>query len=250
MLATVHYSNRAYEVDFSQPIDISLAMYADGNSVNAFYLPKPEFIPFRYGTTVLSRREGGACNCEVLTIAPHGNGTHTECVGHISTERITINQCLKEFIFFAEIITVRPIQYDVDYRITKQQLESAILHDTEALIIRTLPNDSEKMTQSYSGTNPAFVDADALDYLRERGVKHLLIDLPSVDRETDGGAMLAHHAYWNYPGSPRLDATITELIYVHDSIPDGLYLLTIQIASLETDASPSKPVVYTLSHLT
>ena len=42
----------------------------------------------------------------------------------------------------------------------------------------------------------------------------------------------------------RLDCTITELIYVPDDIPDGLYLLNLQIASFEIDVSPSKPVLY------
>ena len=42
----------------------------------------------------------------------------------------------------------------------------------------------------------------------------------------------------------RDECTITELIYVPNEIKDGLYLLQIQIASLEIDASPSKPVLY------
>jgi hypothetical protein len=31
----------------------------------------------------------------------------------------------------------------------------------------------------------------------------------------------------------RLDATITEMIYVPDNVPDGSYLLNLQIASLK-----------------
>jgi hypothetical protein len=43
-----------------------------------------------------------------------------------------------------------------------------------------------------------------------------------------------------------MDATITEMVFVPDAVADGIYLLNIQIASLETDASPSKPVLYPL----
>jgi hypothetical protein len=43
-----------------------------------------------------------------------------------------------------------------------------------------------------------------------------------------------------------MDATITEMIFVDDSIADGLYLINMQIASFESDASPSKPVLYKL----
>jgi hypothetical protein len=42
----------------------------------------------------------------------------------------------------------------------------------------------------------------------------------------------------------RLEATITEMIYVPDNVADGSYLLNLQIAS--NDASPSKPVLYSV----
>ena len=76
------------------------------------------------------------------------------------------------------------------------------------------------------------------------GVKHLLIDLPSVDKEKDDGALLAHKAFWNIPKAPRLDATITEFIYVPDTIEDGTYLLNLMIAPFHNDATPSKPILY------
>ena len=81
----------------------------------------------------------------------------------------------------------------------------------------------------------------------EQGVRHLLVDLPSVDREEDGGKLLAHKAFWQYPDNIRENCTITELIYADNIIKDGLYLLNIQIASFEIDVSPSKPVLYALT---
>jgi kynurenine formamidase len=38
---------------------------------------------------------------------------------------------------------------------------------------------------------------DAALFLHESGIKHLLIDLPSVDKEKDEGKLLAHKAFWN-----------------------------------------------------
>jgi hypothetical protein len=46
----------------------------------------------------------------------------------------------------------------------------------------------------------------------------------------------------------RLNATITEMIYVKDVVLDGTYLLNLQITSFENDASPSKPVLLILKH--
>ena len=120
----------------------------------------------------------------------------------------------------------------------------------EAVVIRTLPNLNEKLSKKYSNTNPPYLDENVATFLRESGVKHLLIDLPSVDKEKDEGKLLAHKAFWNVKNvdilneDARLDATITELIYVKDEILDGSYLLNLQIASFENDASPSKPVLY------
>ena len=81
------------------------------------------------------------------------------------------------------------------------------------------------------------------------GVQHLLIDLPSVDREEDGGELLSHHTFWQYPAATRENCTISELIFVDDKISDGLYLLNISIASFEIDVSPSKPVLYKLNRV-
>jgi len=77
-----------------------------------------------------------------------------------------------------------------------------------------------------------------------KGVKHLLVDLPSVDREKDAGALLAHKAFWNFEGEVRTDATITEFIFVPNAIVDGTYYLNLQVAPFENDASPSRPVLY------
>ena len=113
-------------------------------------------------------------------------------------------------------------------------------------MIRTLPNSEEKKTRQYSGTNPAYMTAEAALYLREAGIKHLLLDVPSIDREDDGGKLSAHHAFWNYPTAPRKDCTITELIFVDEKIADGFYLLELQYAAFDNDASPSRPILYGL----
>ncbi len=152
---------------------------------------------------------------------------------------------LKTFFFFSKLISVEPETRGEDKVISEAILREKIQpNETEALIIRTLPNFREKQTKKYSHTNWPYLSEEAAIFLRNSGVKHLLIDLPSVDKEKDGGKLLAHKAFWNYPKNTRFDATITELVYVPNSIEDGDYLLNLQIASFENDASPSKPVLY------
>lgn len=237
-----------YRVDFSLPHDISIPLRAGEMNTNAFYIPPMQIEPFKVEGFVGDVNKGGSCNVNNILFNPHGNGTHTECVGHISGERFTINQCLKHFFFIAELISVTPQSIFDDHIIKKEHIEK-LLGDKrpEALIIRTRPNSDLKLTRRYSGTNPAYLHHEAAAYIRECGIQHLLIDLPSVDKEDDGGQLLAHHEFWNYPSAPRTECTITELIYVPDEIRDATYLLNLQFASFENDASPSKPVVYKLA---
>ena len=152
------------------------------------------------------------------------------------------------------MVFIQPEKRNDDFVIAKSQIENSLRGKTpEAIIIRTLPNITDKKSKNYSHTNPPYLLEEAATYIREIGIKHLLIDLPSVDREEDEGKLLSHKAFWNVKNTTilnedaRLDCTITELIYVDDSVSDGTYLLNLQIASFENDASPSKPVLYNLS---
>jgi kynurenine formamidase len=132
-----------------------------------------------------------------------------------------------------------------DNVISAKQLQFAIGNKKrDALIVRTLPNMKDKKSKQYSHTNWTYFKEDAIRLLVRKGIKHLLIDLPSVDREEDGGELKAHKAFWNVGGILRKDATITEFIYVSNKIEDGCYMLNLQIAPFENDASPSKPILY------
>lgn len=249
MVIEITYNQKEYSADLSQPIDISLPLENSNEQVNCFYAPLFEASPVRIGDFVGSTAEGGSVNFFNIRINPHGNGTHTECVGHIAKEFFSINKCLKNYHKIAKLHTVIPtIMPNGDHVILKNQFENFIAkNDVEAVIIRTIPNTEEKKIRNYSGTNPTFLHHEAIQYLVMMGIEHLLIDLPSVDREEDGGKLLGHKAFWQYPENTRMDCTITELIYVPDEIKDGLYLLNLQIASFELDASPSKPVLYALN---
>lgn len=241
------------KVNLSNPIDISIPL--DGNSATAWYVEHANIEPVRGEGFVGKVAEGGSVNFNNIIFNPHGNGTHTECIGHITPAFHSINQTLKTFHFDARLITILPAEYDGDETewkkkgdvlITKKQIREQLEGRTipEALIIRTNPNRIDKLVKNWSETNWAYLEEDAAIYIAKLGIKHLLIDLPSVDREFDGGRLLAHKAFWKYSSEPRLKATITEMIYVPNIVLDGTYFLNLQIASFENDASPSKPVLF------
>ena len=247
MKAIIHANSRTYTIYVDQPIDISIPLRASKDNVNAWYLPPPKIYPAKLKNWTGSVKSGASVNFNSIEFNPHAHGTHTECVGHITEEIYSINSCLKQFLFVSEVITVVPEKRGEDLIISEKQLRYAIGNKKrEAVVIRTLPNTKDKLSRQYANTNPPFLSEAAAIYLRNKGVKHLLIDLPSVDKEKDNGELLAHKAFWDVHGAIRKEATITELIYVPNAVKDGKYILNLLVAPFQNDASPSKPVLYKL----
>lgn len=241
-------------IDTSKGLDISIPLSGDLHNPRAWYVQPPRFEPVRSAEFTGAVAEGGSVNFRDIYFNPHGHGTHTECLGHITKEVYSVNEHLKEAFFKAILITVTPEKVwneqekTDDEIITHQQLEK-LLKDVqaEALVIRTEPNRGDKLHRNYSASNPPFIEASAIEVLNAAGIRHLLIDLPSVDRELDGGALAFHHAFWGVPENPQFDKTITEFIFVDDAIPDGNYILNLQTAPFENDATPSRPVLFAIS---
>lgn len=254
MKATLNINEQEFVVDLTQPIDISIPLRGSEENPVAWYLDKPEIEPVRMGDWIGKVSEGqSSTNFNTIVFNPHAHGTHTECLGHITRDFFSVNQHLKQFFFLAQLVTITPEQHGQDSIITLKQIESVWQNNSQnAFVIRTLPNETNKKNRKYSHTNPPYLSAEAVVFLRDNGIKHLLVDLPSVDKEKDEGKLAAHKAFWNVKDTHnlnsdvRLDATITEMIYVEDEVKDGLYILNLQIASFENDAAPSKPVLYKL----
>jgi kynurenine formamidase len=251
MTAQIQHNTTTFTVNLAEPIDISIPLTNSDTNPIAWYLDKPVIEPVTMGTWIGKVSEGSSTNFNNIFFNPHGHGTHTECLGHITRDFYSVNNALKQFFFLAKLISVAPQTRREDLVISKEQIEVALSgRAAEAVIIRTLPNNTTKKQLNYSNTNPPYLDEAAAAYIRECGINHLLIDLPSVDREQDGGKLLAHKAFWNVTdinnlnGDARHNATITEMVYIPDTVADGTYLLNLQVASFENDASPSKPVLY------
>ena len=247
MKAIIYANSRTYTIFINQPIDISIPLRANSDNVNAWYLPPPKIYPAKIDDWIGSIQQGASVNFNSIEFNPHAHGTHTECVGHVLEEGFSINSSLKQFLFVTEVITVVPETNGNDFVISDKQLRYAIGNKKrEAVVIRTLPNTKDKLNRQYAHTNPPYLSEAAAIYLRNKGVKHLLVDLPSVDKENDAGNLLAHKAFWDVNGEVRKDATITEMIFVPNALKDGKYILNLMIAPFENDASPSKPVLYKL----
>jgi len=210
-----------------------------------YYADAFEALPIRMGSFIGAVAEGGPVNHKEVRFSPHGTGTHTECVGHIiSDPAATIDVCLTEFQFKSLLITVTPTAQLADAVVTLASVAGQLppAGSCQALVLRTLPNGPEKESTNYSGTNPPYLEAALAQRLVMLGIDHILVDLPSVDKEVDGGALAFHRQFWqaDQAGNERRHATITELIYVPEYVKDGWYTLFIAPARWQLDAAPSR----------
>ncbi len=249
MIIEVKHSGNSYTTDLNEPIDISLPIKNGDDNPNCFWAEPVDISTIVVGDFIGSVAQGGSTNYQRLSMTPHGNGTHTECYGHISADpNATIDQCLNKYHFVSVLISVPLTTLSNSDQIVTYEDFIAQLGDqkVDAIIIRTLPNDASKKQRQYSGNNPPYLDPEITQYFADRNIEHLLIDLPSVDRESDEGRLTAHKNFWQTDGEVRTSATITELVYIGEHVADGLYLLNIQVPSIVLDAVPSKPLIYPL----
>lgn len=273
MLLRASIGGQDYAWDTAEPIELSTSQAfhqaEDVPSLSLFGGGVPRAEPYRVGEFVGDTRQGGSVNVEVITVAPHLHGTHTESIGHVTDERVFVSYVLREAFVPATVISVTPVRagdtdetstptpQPGDTLITARALAEAYSRAgaregfAEGLIIRTLPNEPSKRTADYDQLHPAYFTAEAMALVVAWGVQHLVVDMPSLDRLDDGGALTAHRIYWGLPpGSKSLRearrplATVSELAFVPDALHDGPVILHLQVPPWLSDAAPSRIMAY------
>lgn len=263
-LAKLVLEGRTYKVNLNRCHDLSIPVRFDQKSFKAFGARGARKKPYLAGSTPLHVQTGAGCNCPVFTFSAHLHGTHTECVGHISRQIYVVQDLLESKPFQPALVvtlesvgsdecgeTYLPKLSDGDQVLTQKAIQEA-LDDTDpvkALVIRTLPNGPEKTSRNYDSQPAPYFTNEAMEYLKESGVEHLLVDMPSVDRLEDEGRLSNHHIFWGVSqGSNDVpepsSKTITEFIYVPKEVKDGIYLLALNISNIRADAAPSRPTLY------
>jgi arylformamidase len=278
-------------VDLTSPVSLAIDLDFTGRQPRHFGAPPATSRPFAVPGFSGSVAHGASCNCQTLTLIPHCNGTHTECVGHLTREPLDAHRVVPLGFVPALLVSIEPVDAAAskegtdpapqpgDQLITRHALETSWNAASDAraapeprparellasapiapcapraLVIRTLPNTPTKQHQDYSDSTPPYLTRAAANLLVERGIEHLVVDLPSIDRSHDEGRLTAHRIFFGLPpGSvtlaqaTRAGATVTELAYIPDTTPDGPYLLELQVPALGGDAVPSRPLLYRLT---
>lgn len=250
--------------------DLSIPLRFEGRQPSFFGAPPASSTALTAGDFTGDVRSGAGCNCSTYSLTPHCNGTHTECVGHITRDRISVRDIARDVLIPAVLLSVTPRTtaetgeaslpppHRGDALITRDELERAARHHPlegfRAVIVRTLPNAPAKQQKHYGNANPpAYFSSEAMHWIVAHDIDHLVVDLPSVDRASDAGLLTTHRLFWGMPPAridalhaTRAHATITEFAYIDDAIEDGPYLLNLQVAPFESDAAPSRPFLMRL----
>jgi kynurenine formamidase len=247
----------APQVDYSAATSLALELDFDQIHPRHFGAPAASSTPLRVGSFEGEVVLGASCNCRSITLVPHCNGTHTESVGHLTLQQ----QALHRFVPFAPIpallLTVQPRLADEagddtvpapqagDHLLARADLLEAwrphAAFAAQALLLRTSAN--------IQTANPPYLSRQFMLELVARGIEHLVVDLPSVDRSEDEGRLTAHRIFFGLPPdstdrnlATRAHCTITELAHFPAALRDGPCALQLQIPAFTGDAVPSRPV--------
>ena len=260
-LAHTHSENRPrknqqYRVDLSDAYDLAIALDFDGVQPRWFCAPQAHSTPLLSGAFVGRVASGASCNCSTVTLTPHCDGTHTECVGHLTTDRLDVRTVVPKGLLSALLLSVTPTAAaGTDGLITRGALSAAwpdpLAFEPRALVVRTRPNPVSKRSRDYLREPAPYLSVAAAELLVERGIEHLVLDVPSADRPDDAGCLSVHREFFGLPtgsvalaDARRAHCTITELAYIDDAIADGAYLLSLHIPAFGGDAVPSRPMLY------
>src|SRR5260221_12637775 len=100
MISTIEHNGKLFRVDFSSPLEISIPLKEEQEPhVSAFHLPDIKYQAADSGTFVVSVQRGGSCNVNNIFFSRHRNGTHTECIGHLTKAKTSLNDCFTAVFF-------------------------------------------------------------------------------------------------------------------------------------------------------
>lgn len=248
-------------------LDASLPILPDGATPRAFGLPAATEAPVPIGGgRVLRVRAGASVNCDGLHLHPHGDGSHLECAAHILAEDDPRAAAAKATLAAASplwcglLVDVRAVPLGEsgetyagthapdDAVISAAALAPALTaarargpglrYDALILRVQAAPVEDDV---DFSGRNPPYPTDQAATLLAAEDARLLVLDLPSLDREDDGGTTPNHRAWWGLgPGrSARLDRLVFELARLPAGLDPGPVAVHLGAAPLRSDAVPA-----------
>ncbi|MCB9229367.1 MAG: cyclase family protein [Deltaproteobacteria bacterium] len=271
----IHQQESSWKTLTTSAISMAISPDFQDHKPQYFGAPPARSETYKNGSFTGDTRQGGSCNVREIHIIPHCHGTHTEDIGHICHESPGVLNTLQDSLFLMLLLSLppvpaascgesyQPVLSPTDQVLTKKNLQDSmnkvrLLPDltVEGLAIRSLVGAASISSFHSEQKNLPFFTHEAMAHISNLGFRHLLTDLPSVDRSNDEGRMTNHRIFWGLEGQSREysdarypERTITEMIRVPEHVADGLYLANLRISPFLSDACPSSPLIYPLELL-
>lgn len=217
----IHGESHWFALGEPLPVSRIVGFGAEGRSPNAFGLPLPERKTLENpGVFVADVERGGSCNVSLLEYCPHGV-THMETSAHVlgaSARPPQVRDIPAGFLsgtVFLMDLSADPGKPGslIAWETVRAKLETI----TFPITILAIKTHASLLEESYdfSGKNFTALSPEAAkgihDYLfppkgsggkaPETRINCLILDLPSIDPEQDGGKLAAHRCFFGLPES-------------------------------------------------
>lgn len=200
-------------------IDISQPLHND-------HAEWPGDTPFSY-EVAFTKEATGSVNIGKLTTSTH-MGTHIDAPFHFLNEGKTVEALpIDLYIGRARVIELTNVT-----RVGRETLEDIDFGGATRLLLKTEKRDDFTVFPKTFVT----IAADLAPLLKERGVRLLGVDAPSVDPETSK-TLEAHHALHAH------DVMILENIVLDDVTPGDYELIALPLKIVGADGSPVRAVI-------
>ena len=187
----LHHHGHLWSVQ-TEPVDLSVPVNPQSGLPRAWYQGPAKATPVQSDGWIGSVADGGSVNFRNVQFNPHAHGTHTETREHIHDTFEPVDALVRSgavpFLMPAILIEAQPQPQGEDWVVplsSLQAVESQIqAHRPLAVVLRCTNGDIQ---QDWSHTNPPYLQRGFAELLVDHDIKHLLLDLPSVDREVTLG---------------------------------------------------------------
>lgn len=252
---------RTFRLTNPRPVSREVHFYPQTKAPNGFFLPRISSTTFVYKDQFTGDvQKGGSCNVDILGCVPHGL-THIETSAHILVQdehAVTIKDIpVQNLSGPVYVIDVSSLDAGAGTALQWQHIEKKLKNislPVSMLAIKTkaslLPQDTD-----FSGKDFLYLGPDTARQLHDfkPQIKCLLLDLPSIDREHDGGKLSAHRNFFGLPekGHRHEDKekrTLVELAWF-SGLEEGYYYAFITPQRFQTNAVSTGIVFYSLQEI-
>jgi arylformamidase len=259
-------------IDLAAPVSLARPVRFDGGGPRHFGAPAAHSRPYAAPGFSGEVRRGASCNCATIELTPHCNGTHTESVAHLVDEPLDVCDLVPLGLMPALVVSAAPVDASAtdedsdpapqagDRLLTRGAVlagwPATLPFAPRALVLRSAAGEADHDGPGEDADGDAvapYLSRQLVGELVARGIEHLVVDLPSIDRGHDGGRLCGHRLFFGLPpGSTRLAqatrraCTVTEYARIPAALADGPCALQLTLPRLAGDAVPSRPLAFRL----